>query len=282
MCSVVNRLREVCLVFLIVCGAFTANCQEGKTDTVTVYFDFNKDAISCFGKASQLQGFQFEKYSNRIHSISVLGFTDTVGTVEFNRNLAERRIASVNAVLLWLVPAHFIDKLVLKPLGEDISLNMSNEEKRRVEIVISYEVDRHDIAGADPGMKGNSKVVDTIIQLDKIYFKPDLPILAEGSFSALSGILLSLERFKLNVLEVRGHVNYTDSKLKEDDPLFILSTERAKVIYDYLIENGFYADRLKYIGLGNSQLVYVKPATESQRRVNMRVELVVYKRMIDL
>ena len=77
---------------------------------------------------------------------------------------------------------------------------------------------------------------------------------------------------------VTGYYNLDGKDLAENDPRFVLSRQRAKVIYDYLIENGFSVSLLSYQGKGNSKMIVSHPQTEDAMRRNIRVEIILYKR----
>jgi flagellar motor protein MotB len=51
---------------------------------------------------------------------------------------------------------------------------------------------------------------------------------------------------------------------------------RAKFIYDYLVNAGFDPYRLTYKGMGNATPVNPYPTTKEEMNANMRVEIKVY------
>lgn len=76
--------------------------------------------------------------------------------------------------------------------------------------------------------------------------------------------------------EIIGHVNYQSKR----DPAYLkdlyeLSTNRAKVIYELLLEKGIRAERMSYRGVGNSEPVFRDPKNEEEKRKNMRVEIII-------
>ena len=104
-----------------------------------------------------------------------------------------------------------------------------------------------------------------------------MPILTPGSLAAFPHYAGILKKYRNNEMEVGGHVNHTDSQLKKSDPLFKLSEQRAKVVYEYLLDYGFSASRLTYKGYGNEHLLFAAPQNVEEKRKNMRVEITVYK-----
>ena len=57
-----------------------------------------------------------------------------------------------------------------------------------------------------------------------------------------------------------------------------LSVNRAKAIYDYLIEQGIAASRLSYKGLGNTQPKRFPERTPLDEQANRRVEVRIVKK----
>ena len=111
------------------------------------------------------------------------------------------------------------------------------------------------------------------VKLENIKFVGD-----EVAFLPVSRpTLLSLYKFMLDnpgaKILVNGHVNAPD--MRNLPKLKKLSKDRAKAVYDYLLEKGIDAGRVKYTGSGNSKMVYKKPLNEKQNEENRRVEITV-------
>lgn len=72
-------------------------------------------------------------------------------------------------------------------------------------------------------------------------------------------------------IEIEGHVNGPTFKNKKE---FIdLSTARAKTVYDFLLVNEIEPERISYVGLGNSQMLYPAPKNKEESEANRRVEI---------
>ena len=78
-------------------------------------------------------------------------------------------------------------------------------------------------------------------------------------------------------MEIDGYCNSLSPLHGQNDPLFILSVQRAKFVYDYLVEAGFDSTRLSYKGMGNATPVNPNPVTKEEMDANMRVEIKVYQ-----
>lgn len=94
---------------------------------------------------------------------------------------------------------------------------------------------------------------------------------------ALPSYIALLKHFDKDSLVVTGYYNFDGKTLDPNDPRYKLSARRAEVVYDYLIENGFNASRLSWKGKGNSKMLIGHPATETEMRQNIRVEITLYK-----
>lgn len=59
------------------------------------------------------------------------------------------------------------------------------------------------------------------------------------------------------------------------EPAQRLSEERAKTIYDFLIERGVPFQSMTFKGVGNSQMIFNNPKNDEEKRRNMRVEILI-------
>lgn len=91
------------------------------------------------------------------------------------------------------------------------------------------------------------------------------------SYVALRRLLEFMILNKEIRIEIQGHVNAPGEK--PDGKVQKLSEQRAKTAYLYLIENGVNKDRITYIGLGNTQMIYPAPKTKTEEEANRRVEI---------
>ncbi len=82
-------------------------------------------------------------------------------------------------------------------------------------------------------------------------------------------------------IEIQGHIcceengiDGFDSDLRTRD----LSVQRAKTVYNYLVENGIDEGRLSYRGFGSSQKVTRDESTLEQQMKNRRVEIKIIRK----
>ena len=72
-------------------------------------------------------------------------------------------------------------------------------------------------------------------------------------------------------IEVEGHVN--GPTFKNTREFIQLSTARAKTVHDFLLENYVEPERISYVGLGNSRMLFPEPRNREQSEANRRVEI---------
>jgi outer membrane protein OmpA-like peptidoglycan-associated protein len=71
-------------------------------------------------------------------------------------------------------------------------------------------------------------------------------------------------------IEIQGHVNGEGSRNKRK--FISLSEDRAKAIYQKLLEAGIDKSRMSYKGFGNAKMIYPTPVNNRQAEANRRVE----------
>lgn len=115
-------------------------------------------------------------------------------------------------------------------------------------------------------------------EIKNLYFQGNLAVLLPRSEPELYKVLRFCELNPDLNLEIAGHINKpNEPKVLESSWDFELSVARAKVVYDYLIENGIPAKRLKYKGYGNWEMRFPRANTVLQQEMNRRVEIRILK-----
>lgn len=108
------------------------------------------------------------------------------------------------------------------------------------------------------------------IELSNINFEFNKASLIPSSYKRLDELVQILQQNPDIQIEIAGH---TDDKGDADFNLK-LSKQRAASVYQYLLEEGIRAERLKYIGYGEGQPITANQ-TETERQRNRRVEIIV-------
>lgn len=121
-----------------------------------------------------------------------------------------------------------------------------------------------------PELERKTVAKGKIYRLDKVYFDANKYALKEESEPELTKFYNFLNENPDVVVEVRGHTN--NAMWPDSTFAYTLSTNRAKSVADWLIENGINADRIQYKGYGWK--MPIEPNTsEEGRRKNQRVEV---------
>ncbi|WP_018343200.1 OmpA family protein [Cytophaga aurantiaca] len=115
--------------------------------------------------------------------------------------------------------------------------------------------------------------VGQIISLNNIFFVRSKAELLPISYPELDRLVKALKENPTLEIEIRGHTDtYGDSQAN-----MLLSEQRAKVVVDYLIQNGIKKSRISAKGYGDSQPI-ASNDTEANREKNRRVEFVIIKK----
>jgi outer membrane protein OmpA-like peptidoglycan-associated protein len=113
-----------------------------------------------------------------------------------------------------------------------------------------------------------------VFPIKNLYFVGNQFVLLPKSEPTLPKLLTFMKRNDCGKIEIAGHINKPNHPLVVPESWdFKLSVNRAKMVYDYLLENGISAERMTYKGYGNSQMTYPTARTEERQAQNRRVEI---------
>ena len=127
----------------------------------------------------------------------------------------------------------------------------------------------------DPQVKVEVKLAPIVpgehVVLEDIRFVGnDTKVMRQSQASLLMLLRFMQANPKVKV-EVQGHVN--GPTFKNTKEFIELSTGRAKTVHDFLLVNDIEPERISYVGLGNSQMLYPEPKNKEQSEANRRVEV---------
>lgn len=121
-----------------------------------------------------------------------------------------------------------------------------------------------------------------VADIEELFFVGNEAILLPRSESVPPKILRFMQINTHLKVEIAGHVNYPNlPPVQEDTFEWDLSVRRAKLIYDYLIENGIPAEQLQYQGYGNHEMRFPNARSAQDQEANRRVEIRVLGTMQD-
>ena len=119
------------------------------------------------------------------------------------------------------------------------------------------------------------------IILNNLNFEGGRHMLLPSSLPTLNEVLEVMKNNPNLQVEIRGHIccaEITEDGLDIDTGEKVLSRNRAREIYLFLINNGISSSRLSYAGMGASKKIITEEITEKDRETNRRVEFVIIKR----
>lgn len=242
------------LLSFLVCINFSIYAQ----DSLVIYFGFDRYLLS---KESRGQLIKLKNSGKTIKSIH--GYTDTCGSVTYNKWLAEKRIESVvNQLKPKLISENYA-------FGEEFLFSKKNTENRKV--VIIY--DSKSSSAITPKKESVSSQITTgkvgeKIRLKSLNFYPGIADLLPQSAGVLQELLAAMNANKKLNIEIHGHICCAPEDYAN------LSSERAKTVYQFLVSNEIDPTRMSFKGFGVSQPLFSIPEkTEEERVSNRRVEI---------
>lgn len=270
-----TTLKFTVFICCIFCFAFIAKSQE---TSYKVLFDFNKTELP----DTAMLGIMKIIAANTMDSVIIQGHCDSIGSKQYNYALSERRAKAVKKLLTDNGIAASLIRTCIG-LGEDQPLtNNQTEEDRQVNrrVTVQFRVKQN---VPKPAPKQIKKIVASDLKAGKklvlqgMQFQGGRHELLAQSIPILENLCAVLKNNPEVRLEIQGHVCCTT---KESDGFDFdtrtnnLSENRAKAIYDYLVEDCHIAkSRLRHRGFGGSQKIYPEEKTEEEMQANRRVEL---------
>lgn len=109
------------------------------------------------------------------------------------------------------------------------------------------------------------------VNLKKIQFFGNRYDFLPSAKSSLKALLSFMVQNPKVVIEIEGHVNGPGEK--NSAAYKTLSNNRAKAVKEYLMENDITEDRIKFVGYGNSRMLFPTPKNENEHSANRRVEI---------
>jgi outer membrane protein OmpA-like peptidoglycan-associated protein len=175
--------------------------------------------------------------------------------------------------------------LICLPVGRDYALNVNKEkylfysdhfnlmEMASIDRPFELEVRLQAIA-ADPAASapnGLPQPASKPVVLRNVFFQTGSAALRPESASELNRLVALLQETPALRIQINGH---TDN-VGDDVTNASLSEQRAKTVFDYLLQKGIAPDRLRYKGFGETRPVSEND-TENGRSLNRRTEFVTW------
>lgn len=249
-------------------------------ETVSVYFNHNESTTQNTNVLDSL----FLTLSNSTKA-KVIGYTDYRGSAEFNAELSKLRAESV---------AKYIQKnskgklKVTKIAGNgELAPELKSDEgiaaNRRVDVIIEIPVQietKTPVYADEAAAFELDTTVGASLVLEGLSFMPGRHYPLPTSQPALESLVLTMKKYKDLKIEIQGFIcceyNQYDG-LDQDTGEPILSKNRAKFVYEYLIQQGIDSERLSYEGYGSSKPKIFPEVTEADMQANRRVEILIVR-----
>jgi outer membrane protein OmpA-like peptidoglycan-associated protein len=234
---------------------FYVFCNFNSVAQLNIFFPYNQYHIP-LDQQYTLDSFLIHTKNTQLFTIK--GFTDTIGSFDYNLSLAKKRAIAVK-------------KYITKKLNNAVTVNYYGENNdfkndslnRRVEISItSNEVN------IEP------KIAERI-SFSKIYFIPSTPIIKEESFIHVEELCTQVKQLRNKRIEIRGHINWVNPNDTIPTQYKSLSYERAFAVYNYVKAKGIDVSKITCRGMGTTEMIYPYPKNSYEQEQNMRVEIVV-------
>lgn len=288
-------MRYLLLIFALQLDLNILFAQSSK-DTITVYFDLNKQELNNANK-SKLDSAIYNEDIYRGQHIMIIGYADYLGSEKYNENLSAERAKNVQQYLQqYGITRENITLCIGKGEIEREGINNSDgyAADRKVDIVVKHHLHASKPPSRQPAPQkvqpgrpvelvkhtgnlediANYKPGETFV-LRNIYFPAESHDISSSiqTLNKLYNILIVHPSLKISieghVCCINGYPDAYDIDSKDNN----LSLNRAKAIYDYLVDKGIDPNRLKYYGFGKSRPVVAIERTEDDAEKNRRVEI---------
>ncbi len=112
-------------------------------------------------------------------------------------------------------------------------------------------------------------------KLGNINFQPNTANLIPESYSSVQSLYKLMQKNKKMIICIQGHVNSPGSKKTYGEEKFeqSLSEDRAKSIYNLLLQKGIEKNRMTTEGFSNKLMLYPRPKNGYEEQANRRVEI---------
>ena len=262
------------------------------TDTFKLYFDLNISKLS----PTTEKKLDLLIYNDKIitgSSIMIIGYADYLGTEKRNQDLSMKRAENVKNYLIKY-GLNASDIKVCFGRGRVERAGMTDKEgyptDRRVDLVVNNRTKKREKGKPGKYRKDTASKVaianmddirklkpGSLFLLRNVYFPADRHTLSLESYATLEKLYTVLRDNPKLKISIEGHVCCITSDAPDaldiDTYEPVLSINRAKEIYNYLIKKGIDESRLSFVGFGKRRPVVQYEQTEADAEKNRRVEI---------
>jgi outer membrane protein OmpA-like peptidoglycan-associated protein len=229
----------------------------------TCYFDYNSKNLAV-DSIQNLQNWLTKYTGKKNFVLSLVAYTDTIGSTKYNYELAKNRLNSIENLLN--TNAIKIEKRFI--LGEDYPQFYEYKHKKYRKVVVVVEFDNDEII--NPEFQGRMEIFaaatpEIPINLNIQFVGDQSVYLNESSILEVVTLLEFLKKNPNKKAFIRGHVCCAND--------IELSIQRAFAVYNDLLLEGIDASRISYQGFGNT-LPISPEFNEEMRQLNRRVDVI--------
>lgn len=260
------------IVFFSISNLSAQNQGKMRVDTLSVFFELNASDLSD-SALSEINLLRAKIGDSSI--VKLIAFCDTTATVEYNKQLAQRRLNEV-VTRSGMEVIHAEQSV----LGEEFNMKRMNYNAaayRRVDIIykrksrkLFSEYEGLPIDKALDKFADDSTRKDITIQL-KLQFYANEDVFMPGYQQELAVLYHFLKANPDVNAHIRGHVCCVDNKA--------LSTARAIKVYKFLVRNSIDRNRLSLKGYSNKVPFVWPEKTPMDTQMNRRVDVIFRKRL---
>lgn len=259
---------KLSLLFLAVSFGCSVSCRAQEYDTLAIYFALDSDR-PIVNRTTEYANYE-QPTEGMITVLRLEAHCDTTGSMQYNDDLAQRRINAVKKLLeedRWDISNTREKVYSERKAGNDAQY--THDIYRRVDILIRIAPPTN---AQRLTMQLNAFASDTIsvtsIDLTILFHGGTTRLMTESvpEAKALKDFLLSHSNIKA---DIHGHVCCGDN--------YPLSYERAKLIAEFLVKQGVKGSRLTFQGHSNKKPKVYPERTDEDRKQNRRVAVVFRK-----
>lgn len=229
----------------------------------TCYFDYNSKNFAV-DSIQNLQNWLTKYTGKKNFVLSLVAYTDTIGSTKYNYELAKNRLNSIENLLN--TNAIKIEKRFI--LGENYPQFYEYNHRKYRKVAVFIEFDNEDVI--NPEFQGRMEIFaaatpEIPINLNIQFVGDQSVYLNESSILEVVTLLEFLKKNPNKKAFIRGHVCCAND--------VELSIQRAFAVYNDLLLEGIDASRISYQGFGNS--LPISPELDEQtRQLNRRVDVI--------
>ncbi|MBN9384352.1 MAG: OmpA family protein [Chitinophagaceae bacterium] len=276
-------MRFSLILVVLLCLATIATAQQ---DTLIIHFDFNRTFI----RPADTVHLDSLTKTTGIASVTLAGHTDHTGSDRYNNKLSLLRAETTR---LYLLSKGLPDSLFksIEGYGSRRPYDPADPaSNRRVEIIVIHNspppqppspppppiIPVSPPSGLQEAFSDTARLTGKNIILRNVNFYGNRHTPLPEAYLELQQLLTVMRQHPGLIIQIQGYVCCMRDGIDgrdADNPSEPLSVQRAKFVYDFLIEGGIARSRISYKGFGASNKIYPLERDEDEREANRRVEI---------